>query len=109
MSTLTKILIVLLTLSSIFLCGIVVTYVGNADNYRQKYKGINQQRDALKENVKGLTKQLNEKIAKSQQLQDRLSTETVSLKAELKQLQSNLRNVEVEKAALLDLFSLNFV
>ncbi|KKK79923.1 hypothetical protein LCGC14_2828630, partial [marine sediment metagenome] len=27
MSTLTKILIVLLTLSSIFLCGIVVTYV----------------------------------------------------------------------------------
>ncbi|MBA7681112.1 hypothetical protein ES703_89441 [subsurface metagenome] len=101
MSTLTKILIVLLTLSSIFLCGIVVTYVGNADNYRQKYKGINQQRDALKENVKSLTKQLNEKTDKSQQRQDRLNSEIVSLKAEIKQLQGDLRNVKVEKAALL--------
>ena len=101
MSALTKILIVLLALSSIFLCGIVVTYVGNADNYRQKYKGINQQRDALKENVKSLTKQLNEKTDKSQQRQDRLNSKIVSLKAETKQLQGDLRNVEVEKAALL--------
>ena len=101
MSTLTKILIILLTLSSIFLCGIVVTYVGNADNYRQKYKGINQQTDALKENVKSLTKQLNEKTDKSQQRQDRLNSEIVSLKAEIKQLQGDLGNVEVERAALL--------
>jgi len=91
----------LLTLSSIFLCGIVVTYVGNADNYRQKYKGINQQTDALKENVKSLTKQLNEKTDKSQQRQDRLNSEIVSLKAEIKQLQGDLGNVEVERAALL--------
>ncbi len=36
MSTLTKVLIVLLTVFSIFLCGIVVTYVANADNYREE-------------------------------------------------------------------------
>lgn len=35
MSTLTKVLIVLLTVFSIFLCGIVVTYVANADNQKQ--------------------------------------------------------------------------
>ena len=35
MSTLTKVLIVLLTVFSIFLCGIVVTYVANADNQKK--------------------------------------------------------------------------
>ena len=37
MSTLTKVLIVLLTLASIFLCGIVVTYVANAVDFKEKY------------------------------------------------------------------------
>ena len=37
MSTLTKVLIVLLTLASIFLCGIVVTYVANAADFKEKY------------------------------------------------------------------------
>ncbi|MFC1762437.1 hypothetical protein ACFL6U_10205 [Planctomycetota bacterium] len=36
MSTLTKVLIVLQTVFTIFLCGIVVTYVGNADNWKEK-------------------------------------------------------------------------
>ncbi len=38
MSTLTKVLIVLLTVASIFLCGIVVTYVASADNYKEMYE-----------------------------------------------------------------------
>ncbi len=37
MSTLTKVLIVLLSLFSIFLCGTVVTYVGNANSYKALY------------------------------------------------------------------------
>ena len=37
MSTLTKVLIVLLSVFSLFLCGVVVTYVANADNYKEKY------------------------------------------------------------------------
>ena len=36
MSALTKVLVVLLTVFSIFLCGIVVTYVANADNQRER-------------------------------------------------------------------------
>lgn len=35
MSTLTKVLIVLLSVFSLFLCGVVVSYVANAENYRQ--------------------------------------------------------------------------
>ena len=69
MSTLTKILIVLLTLSSIFLCGIVVTYVANADNYRQKYNQIKSDIDSLRKKADNLTKQVNEKINQKKQLE----------------------------------------
>ena len=101
MSTLTKILIVLLTLSSIFLCGIVVTYVANADNYKQKYTNLKADRDSLSESVNSLTKQLNEKIAEKQQMEDKLSREIALLKTEFGELQGNLKNAEREKAALL--------
>ncbi|MBN1360901.1 MAG: hypothetical protein JW993_09925 [Sedimentisphaerales bacterium] len=37
MSTLTKVLIVLLSVFSLFLCGVVVTYVANAENYKDLY------------------------------------------------------------------------
>jgi hypothetical protein len=41
LSTLTKVLIVLQTVFSVFLCGIVITYVGNADNYKDMYETAN--------------------------------------------------------------------
>ena len=41
MSTLTKVLIVLQVVISIFLCGIVVTYVANADDFKGKYETAN--------------------------------------------------------------------
>ncbi len=101
MSTLTKILIVLLTLSSIFLCGIVVTYVANADNYRQKYNDIRTDKDSLSQKVKNLTKQVNEKIEQKRLLEDKLSSEIASLKVEIGKLQADLDNAEREKAVLL--------
>ncbi len=101
MSPLTKILIVLLTISSIFLCGIVVTYVAKADNYRQKYNDLKADRDSLKQNVNSLKKQLNEGIAAKKQLEDKLNREIASLKAEFDKLQANFNNVEREKALLL--------
>jgi len=101
LSTLTKILIVLLTLSSIFLCGIVVTYVANADNYRQKYNDIRTDKDSLSQKVKNLTKQVNEKIEQKRLLEDKLSSEIASLKVEIGKLQADLDNAEREKAVLL--------
>ena len=63
MSTLTKILIVLVTISSIFLCGMVVIYVATAANYRDQYNKQRADKDGLQENVNSLTEQLNNKIA----------------------------------------------
>jgi cell shape-determining protein MreC len=101
LSTLTKILIVLLTLSSIFLCGIVVTYVANADNYRQKYDNLKTDKDSLSKKVEDLTKQINENIEQKKQMENKLNSEISSLKAEKGELQTNLDNAEREKAALL--------
>lgn len=101
MSTLTKILIVLLTLSTFFLCGIVVTYVANADNYRQKYDALKADRDSLSKKVKDLTKQVNEKIEQNKQTEGKLSSEIASLKEEIGRLQTDIGNAEREKASLL--------
>ena len=100
MSALTKILIVLLTISSIFLCGIVVTYVANVDNYRQKYNDLKADKDSLSKKVKDLTKQVNEKLKEKRLLEDKLSSEIASLKAKVRELQVNLRNVERERAGM---------
>ncbi len=101
MSKLTKILIVLLTLSSIFLCGIVVTYVANTDSYREKYNDLKTDRDSLSKKANDLAKQINEKDLRNKQLEDKLSGETASLNTQIKELQVNLGNAEREKAALL--------
>ncbi|HDZ69324.1 MAG TPA: hypothetical protein ENH43_02775 [Phycisphaerales bacterium] len=101
MSTLTKILIVLLTLSSIFLCGIVVTYVATADNFKQQNKIFKTRLDAAKENEKSAKRQLNENIIKNQRLEDKLKNEIASLKGEFAKLQAKLDEVEREKAGLL--------
>ena len=101
MSTLTKILIVLLTLSSIFLCGIVVTYVANADNYRQKYDNLKDERDSLDKKVQDYTKQVNEALEQKKQLENKLNSDIASLKTEKSELQTKFDNAEREKAALL--------
>lgn len=101
MSTLTKILIVLLTLSSIFLCGIVVTYVANADSYRQKYESLKADKDSLSKKVEALTKQVNDSLEQKNQLENKLNSEITSLKAKSSELQTNFDNAEREKAALL--------
>ncbi len=100
MSTLTKILIVLLTISSIFLCGIVVTYVANADNYRDQYNKQRADRDGLQENVASLTEQLNNKIAEKDDLGGRLSREIASLNTQISTLKRDLKAANEEKKIL---------
>ena len=100
MSVLTKILIVLLTLASIFLCGTVVTYVGNADNYKQKSEDLRKQLQAAKENEKNAIEREKENTAKSQRLQDELNKKIASLKIDLEQVQGKLTDTERQKALL---------
>jgi chromosome segregation ATPase len=79
----------------------VVTYVANADNYRQKYDDLRADKDSLSKKVRDLTEQVNEKIEQKKQLEDKLNSEITSLRAEIDGLQTNLDNAEREKAALL--------
>lgn len=90
MSTLTKVLIVLLTISSIFLCGIVVTYVANAENYRQKYVDLNNRERAARENERNATEQLNKTIEQADQQKKVLSGEIALLKQEVDSLKADL-------------------
>lgn len=60
MSTLTKVLIVLLTISSIFLCGIVVTYVANAENYKDMWDTVRVEKDAAEASKDQAVKNFND-------------------------------------------------
>jgi len=91
----------LLTISSIFLCGIVVTYVANADHYRELYNTQRATKDSLQESVNDLKKRLNTKDAEKNDLEDKLGNQITSLKIELDELKGQLQGSEREKAALL--------
>jgi len=101
LSTLTKILIVLLTLSSIFLCGIVVTYVANADNFKEQNEVLRTKLNTANENEKSSKKQLKENIAKSQRLETKLNNEIASLNIKFSKVENDLKAAERDKATLL--------
>lgn len=90
MSTLTKVLIVLLTISSIFLCGIVVTYVSNAENYRQMYNKLKADKNAAVENEKNAKKQLNLAIEEAGKREQLLKENINALKIQVGKLETQL-------------------
>jgi DNA repair exonuclease SbcCD ATPase subunit len=100
-STLTKALIILLTVASIFLCGIIVTYVANSENYRQKWTDLRNAANAAKENEENAKKQLNETIAQADQEKVKLNGLISSLRTQISDLEVKLTAAEREKALLL--------
>lgn len=97
MSTLTKVLIILLTITSIFLCGIVVTYVANADNYKQKYDTLNQNYRAAKENEDNANRRFNELQKQKEDEKLKLGTEIAALKKQIVSLEANLKKSELAR------------
>ena len=100
MSTLTKILIVLLTISSIFLCGILVTYVANAEDFQEQNAALKGKLRTAKENGKGANKQLAESTAKFRRAEDQLNKRLSSLKNEINELKTSVKNLKRENADL---------
>ncbi len=100
MSTLTKVLIVLLTLSSIFLTGIVVTYVSTSDNYKKQYEEEKANSQAIMGKNAALIRQRNEQTAVQQRLVDDLNEKIQQLQIEKNQLQAKLSNIERSRAEL---------
>ena len=103
MSTLTKILIVLLTISSIFLCGIVVTYVGTATNYKKAWEdrrseiaALKAEKDDLNNKITALNETINSEAAKHTTAIDSLQSEISQLTTERNQYQNELKNAQAK-------------
>jgi len=94
LSTLTKVLIVLLTIASIFLCGIVVTYVANADNYKQKYDSLYSGYQAAKKNEDNAKSQLNNTIEEKDRSSEELGEQIALLEEQINKLKSDLATAE---------------
>ncbi len=97
MSTLTKILIVLLTLSSIFLCGIVVTYVANAENYKELADKNRNELRASKEREASAIEELNQKAEIFNSTVTKRDNDITAYKNEIDQLEIDLATAEREK------------
>ena len=97
MSTLTKVLIVLLTIASIFLCGIVVTYVANADDYKQKYDSLYSGFQAAKKNEDNAKTQLNNTIEEKDRDTGKLGEQIASLEQDINKLKNDLATAERER------------
>ena len=97
MSTLTKVLIVLLTIASIFLCGIVVTYVASADNFKQKYDNLYNGYQAAKKNEDNAKTQLNSTIEEKDRNTEKLGEQIASLDEQINKLKSDLANAERDR------------
>jgi len=97
LSTLTKVLIVLLTFASIVLCAIVVTYVASADNYKQKYDSLYSGYQAAKKNEDNAKTQLNNTIEEKDRNTEKLGEQIASLGEEINKLKGDLANAERDR------------
>jgi len=105
LSTLTKVLIVLLTVFSIFLCGIVVTYVANAENQKERADGLQRNIRAAQSKEEQAQKDLEDEKQRAQSEKTQLDAELNKLGMQIKSLQGELdvanreRNQLVQKVA----------
>lgn len=92
MSTLTKVLIVLQTVFTIFLCGIIVTYVGNASNFKEQYESARSQATQARSKQNSIEEQWDQyKADQDKALED--------AKAAIAQLQTQITGLETELAS----------
>jgi chromosome segregation ATPase len=90
-----------LTVASIFLCGVVVTYIANAENYKEKYKGQQRALSAANESAENLQKQLKEKIDEYDRQKKQLNDKIAALENDLTGLKGNTQIIEREKSELM--------
>jgi len=86
-----------LTIASIFLCGIVVTYVANADDYKQKYDNQLSSYQAAKENEDNAKTQLNNTIEEKDRDTEKLGEQIASLEEQIKKLKSDLTTAGIDR------------
>jgi hypothetical protein len=101
LSTLTKVLIVLQTVFAIFLCGIVVTYVGNASNYKEKYTSRDSEARRAKTEEANTREQWQQDIADRDKKLAEAKADIERLSKEKSEVQLALNESERSRNALL--------
>ncbi len=92
MSFFTKILIVLLSLFSLWLCASVATYVGTVNNYRVVYEEQKSLSNSLVSENTSLQRRFNEKMAMTKELEAKLNDRIQLLEDEKSKLDVELKN-----------------
>ena len=101
MSTLTKVLIVLLTVGSIFLCGIVATYVANAQDWKDKYDKRSNEVQTARADATKANEDFNKLKDDTDRLKTQLNAAIADLQSKLSDLDAKLNQSEREKSELL--------
>lgn len=97
MSTLTKVLIVLLTIASIFLCGIVVTYTASAVNYKERYDSLSGQYRAAQAREENANSQFNELKKNTDEEKVALNKQMAGLQQQISSLQAELKQTQIDR------------
>lgn len=94
MSTLTKLLVVLLSLFTIFLCGMMIVFVGNTDNYKNKWQEQENLCAVTKAELATMSNQYDEQVKKAEELETRRLNETSALRQEKNDLSDENKRLE---------------
>lgn len=101
MSTLTKVLIVLLTVFSIFLCGIVVTYVANAENQRERADNLQRNIQSAKASQAAAVEEMEAAKQATEALKAELNAQIADLDAKNKELIAQMDEVKRQNTVLM--------
>jgi len=94
LNSLTKVLVVLLSLFSIFLCGTVVIYIGNANNYKEMYESEKSANQAIRDSEANFKSIFNEKTTEMKNQVELLKGDIVELENKFSASNVKLRNSE---------------
>lgn len=100
MSTLTKVLIVLLSVFALFLCGVVVTYVANADDYKQMYDRQRSDISVARNRRQAAEEELAQYKAAAEQDKQALEQQLSDMQIDVGNLQAQLEDARRENNRL---------
>ncbi|MCP4450963.1 MAG: hypothetical protein GY809_05845 [Planctomycetes bacterium] len=96
MSTLTKVLIILQTVFSILLCGIVATYVANASDYKDKYEVSVTTKNAAVASKASIADEWDAAKVKLEKAQQKVEETSPALQAQIVKLTDDLTRTKAE-------------
>jgi hypothetical protein len=96
LSTLTKVLIILQTVFSILLCGIVATYVANASDYNKKYEMSVTSKELAETDKSNIEEEWAATKVKLTEAQKKAEEASPALQAQIVKLKDNLTRTQAE-------------